>query len=48
MSMFNSDVLCFDCKEAETKHPAYKAACDAENEAVKAGNYNFPGIGLPK
>jgi len=46
MSMFNTDVLCSECKTAETKRPDYKNACDADHEHIKAGDYNFKGIGL--
>ena len=46
MSMFNSDCLCMKCKEAEQQRPDYKAAVDADHKAIKAGNYNFKGIGL--
>ena len=46
MSMFNHDLVCFDCKEAETKRDDYAKARDTEIEAVKAGNYNYEGIGL--
>ena len=35
------------CKEKETKRSDYETARNAEAEAVKAGNYNFPGIGYP-
>ncbi len=53
MSKFNTDCLCFDCKEAERKLPEYEAACKAELEAVRK-DYSqnrpcfFPGIGYPK
>jgi len=35
------------CKDKETKHPKFNEAKDAESNAVKNGDYNFPGIGLP-
>lgn len=47
MSMFNTDVICLECKDKETKHPRYKEAQEAERKAVLNGNFNFPGIGLP-
>jgi hypothetical protein len=47
MSMFNTDVLCGPCKDAETKHPDYEKAREAEGKAVLAGDVNFPGIGWP-
>lgn len=47
MSKFNTDNCCMNCIDKETKHPLYKAACDADIEAVRNGNYNFEGIGKP-
>jgi hypothetical protein len=47
MSKFNTDRLCMPCKEKETKHPAYKAADEAEWAAVRSGNCNFMGVGCP-
>jgi hypothetical protein len=47
MSMFNQDILCPECKDAEEQHPAYADAVAAELRQVQAGNYNYPGIGRP-
>lgn len=47
MSMFNTETICMDCKHREQKHPQYEAARAAEWNAIKAGDYNYPGIGLP-
>lgn len=47
MSMFNTDILCSVCKDEEEQHPLYSAAVEAELRQVKAGNYNYPGIGRP-
>lgn len=47
MSMFNTDIICMGCKAIERNDPAYKAAAEAERREVLAGNYNFPGVGLP-
>ena len=47
VSMFNTQVICMNCKKREAKHPDYKKACDAELAEVKKGNRNFEGIGLP-
>lgn len=47
MSMFNTDTLCPACKKLEEQHPDYRKAVQAEHSAVVAGNFNFPGIGLP-
>ena len=48
MSKFNTDILCLECIEAEKKHPLYLRACQIELEHVKAGDYNFEGIGKPE
>ena len=47
MSRFNTQVCCMDCIEKEKKHPDYLFAEAAELAAVRAGDYNFKGIGLP-
>lgn len=47
MSKFNTDIICMSCKDKERKHPKYAEADAAELAAVKAGDYNFPGIGKP-
>ena len=46
MSMFNEQTICMDCAAKERERPDYKAACDAEIAAVRAGNRNFKGSGL--
>lgn len=48
VSMFNTDTICLNCKKKEEKHPDYVKAVKADNNAIKRGNYNFRGIGLPK
>jgi hypothetical protein len=48
MSMFNSDEICMECKAAEKLRPDYKAAVEADEAAIRGGNYNFRGIGLKK
>lgn len=45
VSMFNTQTICLDCKKVEKEHPKYEAACQAELEAIRGGNYNFSGIG---
>lgn len=47
MSMFNTQVICMDCKDKETNHPDYKKAQDADVAQIKSGNYNFAGVGKP-
>ena len=46
MSMYDTKMICFDCKKEEEKRPDYKEAVKADLEAIKNGNYNFKGIGL--
>ena len=48
MSRFNTDCLCMECAEAERAIPGYREAVEAEREAVRRGDCNFEGIGLPK
>ena len=44
MSAFNQDVICIPCKDEEKKDPDYDAAVRAEQEAIRRGDYNFPGV----
>jgi hypothetical protein len=46
-SRFNTEQICRTCEEKEEAHPAYAQAVAVELQAVKSGDYNFPGIGLP-
>lgn len=46
MSMFNEDVICMLCSSAERQRPDYVLAIKAEHDAIKLGNFNFPGIGF--
>ena len=46
MSKFNSEIICTHCQDDECEAPGYAAADAAEVAAVRAGDYNFPGIGL--
>ncbi len=51
MSQFNTDLLCLGCADDEKRHPDYSKAVNAERDALKQGNFNFPGIGwtgMPK
>ena len=47
MSKFNTETICMDCEAKERAHPRYAEADRAESEAVRRGDYNFPGIGKP-
>lgn len=48
MSYFNTDEICFECRDTERAHPMFEEARRIEAEHVRAGDYNFQGIGLPK
>ncbi len=47
MSIFNTQMICPECQKKEEAHPDFNKAKQAELDAVKRGDYNFPGIGLP-
>lgn len=47
MSIFNTQMICMDCEQKERAHPRFEEAMDAEMEALRSGNFNFPGIGKP-
>ena len=46
-SMFDTSMICMDCLAKEQAHPRYEEARRVEAEAVRRGDYNFPGIGKP-
>lgn len=46
MSKFNRDVLCMPCNKDEKEAPGFAAARKVEFQAVRAGDYNFAGVGL--
>jgi len=48
MSFFNTQMICPACIKTEKAHAGYQEAHDTETEAVRQGDYNFPGIGLPE
>ena len=48
MSMFNTQVICMDCSEKERQREDYRQAVEADHEAIRRGDYNFPGIGMKK
>ena len=48
MSMYNEDVICMACKEKEQKRSDYRKAVEADNAAIRRGDFNFKGIGLGK
>ena len=46
-SFFNTDTICLACDAREREHPDFERARRIESEAVRRGDYNYPGIGLP-
>ena len=48
LSMYNEDVLCLKCKDAETRREDYEDAVKADHEEIRKGNFNFKGIGYKK
>lgn len=47
-SWFNDQMICLSCYEKEQSHPQLNEAKAAEMAAVRSGNNNFHGIGLPE
>ncbi len=45
MSMYNTECICMACKEAERKREDYSKAVEADHAQIRAGNYNFTGVG---
>ena len=45
MSMFNLDIICFECNLKELHHLDYRKAIAVNKAEAKEGNTNFPGIG---
>ena len=48
MSMFNEQTICMACKEKEQNRADYRKAVEADNEAIRRGDFNFKGIGLDR
>lgn len=44
-SYFNTEMICPACAKEEREDPRFEDARRAEHEAVRRGDYNFPGIG---
>ena len=44
-SMYNDNVICLECQEKEAQRSDYQDAVQADRDAIKRGDYNFPGIG---
>ena len=48
MSYLNTDLICDECDDKERARDDFAAGQAAEEAAVRGGDYNFPGVGLPK
>lgn len=48
MSWFNTQLICLECSDKERQHPEFFRAVEADHEAMRRGDYNFPGIGYPE
>lgn len=46
MSYFNTQEICMECSGKERESPRFKEAREADEAAIRSGNYNFKGIGL--
>jgi uncharacterized protein (DUF983 family) len=46
-SIFNTQMICLNCIKKEREHPDFERARETEIQAVRRGDYNFPGIGKP-
>ena len=47
MSMFNTEMICYACREQERAHPLYSVACITDRQQTQKGNTKYTGIGLP-
>lgn len=45
MSMFSTQIICMDCSDKERQSVRFQEAREADERAIRAGNYNFKGIG---
>ena len=48
MSFFNTSLICNTCDEKERERDDFEDARNADEDAIRQGNHNFPGIGFPK
>ena len=44
MSMFNTQVICMNCKDKEKSDSEYNEAVQDDHNEIKSGNFNFKGI----
>jgi hypothetical protein len=46
LSMFTMEEICKECEDAEKQRPDYEAAKQADEDAIRSGDFNFRGIGF--
>lgn len=46
-SYFDTSLICLRCEVVEREHPHYERAVLTEEAAVRRGEMNFPGVGVP-
>ena len=46
-SIFDEDLICMKCQLAEANHTMQETAAREKQAAIRNGDLNFPGIGLP-
>ena len=46
-SFFDENLICPRCNDIERAHPDFQRAHETEVQQVQAGNYNYPGVGVP-
>lgn len=47
MSFFDDSIICAECDKIERAHPKFAETRAADIEAMRGGNYSFPGTGIP-
>ena len=45
MSMYSTLLICMECKNEEMERTDYQKAVKADVAAIKAGDFNFRGVG---
>jgi nitrate/TMAO reductase-like tetraheme cytochrome c subunit len=46
MSMFNTEEICMECKDAEKLRPDYREAIHTDSAAIRRGDYTLSTIPL--
>ena len=48
MSMFDVTLICLECADSEKEWPEYSRARQADENAIRSGDFNYKGIGLKR